>query len=251
MASAQTGSGKTAAFLFPFINTLFLSDFVNNRSQKSPICTPNVLILVPTRELAIQIHAEGMKFTAGSPVKACVVYGGAPMGMQIRQLERGCHILIGTPGRLKDLMDRKKVSLSKIKNLCFDEADRMLDMGFEPQIREIVEGSDMPGKQDRQTVLFSATFPRPIQLLAKDFLRTEYAFLEVGRVGSTTQLIKQVIKEVYDKNAEIVKDLSEVEGRTLIFVQKKLLPSTLAAFFANKDSKLLKSTEIEPKEKEN
>ena len=152
------------------------------------------------------------------------------MTFQMRQLERGCHILIATPGRLKDLMDRNRVSLSQIKNLCLDEADRMLDMGFEPQIREIVEFRDMPGKDVRQTVLFSATFPRQIQQLARDFLRAEYAFLEVGRVGSTTELIKQVIKEVYDKNAEIVKDLKEVEGRTLVFVQKKVTAEHLSRF---------------------
>lgn len=152
------------------------------------------------------------------------------MSMQLRQLERGCHILIATPGRLKDLMDRKRISLAQIKNICLDEADRMLDMGFEPQIREIVEGSDMPGKDIRQTVMFSATFPRQIQQLARDFLRHDYAFLEVGRVGSTTELIKQVIKEVYDKNTEIVNDLKEVEGRTLVFVQKKVTAEYLSRF---------------------
>jgi ATP-dependent RNA helicase DDX3X len=197
--------------------------------------------MVPTRELAVQIHAEGIKFTTGSPVKVCVVYGGASMTYQMRQIERGCHILIATPGRLKDLMDRKRVSLSQIQKLCLDEADRMLDMGFEPQIREIVEYSDMPGKDSRQTVMFSATFARQIQQLARDFLRPDFAYLEVGRVGSTTELIKQVIREVFDKNTEIVKDLKEVEGRTLIFVQKKVTAEHLSRFLRQQG---FKATEI-------
>jgi ATP-dependent RNA helicase DDX3X len=163
------------------------------------------------------------------------------MTYQLRQLERGCHILIATPGRLKDLMDRKRVSLAQIKNLCLDEADRMLDMGFEPQIREIVEQSDMPQKDSRQTVMFSATFPRPIQQLARDFLRPFFAFLEVGRVGSTTELIKQIVKEVFDKNAEIVKDLNEIEGRTLVFVQKKVTAEHLSRFLRQQG---YKATEI-------
>jgi ATP-dependent RNA helicase DDX3X len=106
----------------------------------------------------------------------------------------------------------------------------MLDMGFEPQIREIVDQSDMPAKDSRQTLMFSATFPKEIQQLARDFLRNDFAYLEVGRIGSTTELIKQVVKEVFDKNAEIIKDLKEIEGRTLVFVQQKISAEYLSRY---------------------
>ena len=104
----------------------------------------------------------------------------------VPSIERGCDLLSTTPGRLVDLIDRGRISLSNIKYLVLDEADRMLDMGFEPQIRHIVQGVDMPGTAERQTLMFSATFPRDIQLLAKDFLK-DYVFLSVGRVGSTSE----------------------------------------------------------------
>ncbi|KAH6812748.1 P-loop containing nucleoside triphosphate hydrolases superfamily protein, partial [Perilla frutescens var. frutescens] len=115
--------------------------------------------------------------------------------MQLRELERGVDILVATPGRLVDLLDRGKVSLKMIRYLALDEADRMLDMGFEPQIRKIVEETDMPRPGERQTMLFSATFPKEIQRLASDFL-SNYIFLAVGRVGSSTDLIVQRVEFV-------------------------------------------------------
>jgi ATP-dependent RNA helicase DDX3X len=105
-------------------------------------------------------------------------------------MERGCDIITATPGRLVDLIERGRISLAGIRYLVLDEADRMLDMGFEPQIRRIVEQEDMPGKEERQTLMFSATFPRDIQMLARDFLK-DYIFLSVGRVGSTSENIIQ------------------------------------------------------------
>lgn len=152
------------------------------------------------------------------------------MGPQLRTIERGCHILIATPGRLKDFIDRRRISLAEIEYLGLDEADRMLDMGFEPQIREIIQASDMPPREKRQTVMFSATFPKPIQGLARDFLRTGFVFLEVGRVGSTTELITQVVKEIFDKNSEIIKDLNDIEGRTLVFVERKVTAEQLGRY---------------------
>lgn len=114
---------------------------------------------------------------------------------QLRDLERGCDILVATPGRLSDFIERGRVGLSAIVFLCLDEADRMLDMGFEPQIRRIVEQEDMPPVGQRQTLMFSATFPKEIQRLAADFL-SNYVFLTVGRVGSSTDLIVQHIEYV-------------------------------------------------------
>ena len=149
-------------------------------------------------------------------MKTSVVYGGADFVRQARWLERGCDILVATPGRLVDMIDRGKVSLSKVKYLCLDEADRMLDMGFEKQIRLIVEEMDMPTVGVRQTLLFSATFPKEIQRLAQDFL-ADYVFLRVGRIGSTTESITQKIRYVdeNDKRATLVDTLKAVDGLTL------------------------------------
>ncbi|KAK2999739.1 hypothetical protein RJ639_024669 [Escallonia herrerae] len=116
---------------------------------------------------------------------------------QLRELERGVDILVATPGRLVDLLERARVSLQMIRYLALDEADRMLDMGFEPQIRKIVQQMDMPPPGLRQTMLFSATFPKEIQRLASDFL-SNYIFLAVGRVGSSTDLIVQRVEYVHE-----------------------------------------------------
>ena len=125
------------------------------------------MVLAPTRELATQIYDEARKFAYRSKVRPAVVYGGANVGDQMRELDRGCHLLIATPGRLVDFLDRGKISLEFCNHLCLDEADRMLDMGFEPQIRRIVEQDNMPPPGKRQTLMFSATFPKEIQMLAR------------------------------------------------------------------------------------
>ena len=136
---------------------------------------------------------------------------------QLRDMERGCDVLVATPGRLSDLIERARVSLSRVGFLALDEADRMLDMGFEPQIRRIVEGEDMPRSGQRQTLLFSATFPKEIQRLAADFLHN-YIFLAVGRVGSSTDLIVQHIEYVNpnDKRQVLLDLINTVEARNFL-----------------------------------
>ena len=109
-------------------------------------------------------------------------------------MDRGCDLLVATPGRLKDLLDRGKVSLANIRYLVLDEADRMLDMGFEPQIRYIVEECDMPAVKDRQTLMFSATFPRDIQMLARDFLKIMFSFLLVELVLLQKTSLKDLVR---------------------------------------------------------
>lgn len=197
----MTGSGKTGGFLFPILSSLFsegpsspsIQDNGPAMGYRPRKAYPEALILAPTRELTSQIYDEAKKFAYRSFVRPCVVYGGADIGQQLRQIDRGCHLLVATPGRLVDLIERARISLANIKYLVLDEADRMLDMGFEPQIRRIVEGEDMPGVMERQTLMFSATFPRDIQMLARDFLK-EYIFLSVGRVGATSENITQKIE---------------------------------------------------------
>ncbi|XVF07430.1 hypothetical protein REPUB_Repub06bG0138200 [Reevesia pubescens] len=229
MACAQTGSGKTAAFCFPIISGIMREQYVQ-RPHVARTVYPLALILSPTRELSCQIHDEAKKFSYQTGVKVVVAYGGAPINQQLRELERGVDILVATPGRLVDLLERVRVSLQMIRYLALDEADRMLDMGFEPQIRKIVEQMDMPNRGVRQTMLFSATFPREIQRLASDFL-SNYIFLAVGRVGSSTDLIVQRVEFVLesDKRSHLMDLLhaqreNGVHGKhalTLVFVETK------------------------------
>ncbi|KAM5559109.1 DEAD-box ATP-dependent RNA helicase 37 [Rosa sericea] len=229
MACAQTGSGKTAAFCFPIISGIMQGQYAQ-RPRGARTVYPLALILSPTRELSCQIHEETRKFSYQTGVKVVVAYGGAPINQQLRELERGVDILVATPGRLVDLLERARVSLQMIQYLALDEADRMLDMGFEPQIRKIVEQMDMPPPGLRQTMLFSATFPKEIQRLASDFL-ANYIFLAVGRVGSSTDLIVQRVEFVHesDKRSHLM-DLLHAQREngthgkqslTLVFVETK------------------------------
>ncbi|GAA0147284.1 RNA helicase [Lithospermum erythrorhizon] len=230
MACAQTGSGKTAAFCFPIISGIMSGQCVQRPPRMSRMAYPLALILSPTRELSCQIHEEARKFAYQTGVRVVVAYGGAPINQQLRELERGVDILVATPGRLVDLLERARLSLQMIRYLALDEADRMLDMGFEPQIRKIVQQMDMPPPGIRQTMLFSATFPKEIQRMASDFL-ANYIFLAVGRVGSSTDLIAQRVEFVQetDKRSHLM-DLLHAQranggqakqSLTLVFVETK------------------------------
>lgn len=242
MACAQTGSGKTAAFLVPILNQMFENgppNIQHGRGRRKQF--PLGLVLAPTRELATQIYDESKKFSYRSRVRPCVVYGGAQIGDQVRELERGCHLLVATPGRLLDLIDRGRIGLDYCRYLVLDEADRMLDMGFEIQIRRIVEKESMPKTGERQTLMFSATFPSPIQMLARDFL-DNYIFLAVGRVGSTSENITQKVVwvEEHDKRSFLldllnVADLQQpsAESLTLVFVETKKGADALEEFLHN------------------
>ncbi|EGY17691.1 ATP-dependent RNA helicase ded1 [Verticillium dahliae VdLs.17] len=242
MACAQTGSGKTGGFLFPILSQAFINgpspvpaNAAGGSFGRQRKAYPTSLILAPTRELVSQIYDESRKFAYRSWVRPCVVYGGADIGSQLRQIERGCDLLVATPGRLVDLIERGRISLQNIKYLVLDEADRMLDMGFEPQIRRIVEGEDMPGVQNRQTLMFSATFPRDIQMLARDFLK-DYVFLSVGRVGSTSENITQKVEYVEDVDKRsVLLDILHTHGAglTLIFVETKRMADSLSDFLIN------------------
>ncbi|CAG5108636.1 Similar to DDX3Y: ATP-dependent RNA helicase DDX3Y (Homo sapiens) [Cotesia congregata] len=231
MACAQTGSGKTAAFLVPILNQIYEGgplppppQAAGGRRKQYPLG----LVLAPTRELATQIYDEARKFAYRSRMRPAVVYGGSNIADQMRELDRGCHLLVATPGRLVDMLGRGKIGLHNCRFLVLDEADRMLDMGFEPQIRRIVEEDTMPGTGERQTLMFSATFPKEIQMLARDFL-SNYIFLAVGRVGSTSENITQKIVwvEEHDKRSYLL-DLLQAssyenaeESLTLVFVETK------------------------------
>ncbi|OBA20285.1 DEAD-domain-containing protein [Metschnikowia bicuspidata var. bicuspidata NRRL YB-4993] len=235
MACAQTGSGKTGGFLFPVLSECYMNGPApkpEGNSFSYSTVYPTVLIMAPTRELVSQIFEEAKKFCYRSWVRPAVAYGGVDIGQQMRTLQRGCDLLVAAPGRLTDLLDRGRISLANVKYLVLDEADRMLDMGFEPQIRHIVQGCDMPDVQDRQTLMFSATFPRNIQMLARDFLK-EYIFLSVGRVGSTSANITQkvLLVEGHEKNSVILDLLSAAEtSLTIVFTETKRMADYLADY---------------------
>ncbi|KAL0586724.1 ATP-dependent RNA helicase DDX3Y [Plecturocebus cupreus] len=240
MACAQTGSGKTAAFLLPILSQIStdgpgeaLKAVKENGRYRRRKQYPISLVLAPTRELAVQIYEEARKFSYRSRVRPCVACGGADVGQQIRDLERGCHLLVATPGRLMDMMERGKIALDFCKYLVLDEADRMLDVEFEPQIRRVVEQDAVPPKGVRHTMMFSATFPKEIQMLAGDFL-DEYIFLAVGRVGSTSENITQKVVWVDDLDKRsFLLDLLGSTGRdslTLVFVETKKGANSLEDF---------------------
>nr|ACV32355.1 vasa [Nibea mitsukurii] len=231
MACAQTGSGKTAAFLLPILQQL-MADGVA-ASSFSELQEPEVLIVAPTRELINQIYMEARKFSYGTCVRPVVVYGGVSTGYQIREISRGCNVLCGTPGRLLDVIGRGKIGLSKLRYFVLDEADRMLDMGFEPDMRRLVGSPGMPTKEHRQTLMFSATYPEDIQRMAADFLKTDYLFLAVGVVGGACSDVEQTFVQVtkFSKREQLL-DLLKTTGteRTMVFVETKRQADFIATY---------------------
>ncbi len=209
---AQTGSGKTLAFLLPAMVHIVA------QPELRPGDGPIVLVCAPTRELAVQILDECDKFGKSSGVKATCVYGGVPKGKQCRDLRAGVEICICTPGRMIDLLDMHVTNFRRVTYLVLDEADRMLDMGFEPQIRSIV-GQIRP---DRQTLLWSATWPKEVQQLARDFLQRDYIQVNIG--SQELHANKNITQEVYilnsdyDKLSETVKVLEKVPRGELVII---------------------------------
>ncbi|XP_050411929.1 probable ATP-dependent RNA helicase vasa-like [Patella vulgata] len=232
MACAQTGSGKTAAFVLPVITCMMKEGLQS--SQFSEIQTPQAITVAPTRELADQIWKDARKFAHGTDLRAVVLYGGTSVGHQFRQVEQGAHFVVGTPGRLLDTINKGKISLAKCKFLILDEADRMLDMGFEPDIRKLVETMGMPSKTERQTLMFSATFPEEIQKLAADFLN-DYLFVTVGRVGGANTDVEQLFFEIdrLEKREKLCSILNDAgTDKTLVFVEQKRNADFLASYLS-------------------
>jgi len=225
MACAQTGSGKTAAFLLPVIHTILEQGLPSNGGSSEQ--RPQALVLTPTRELAIQINEQARKCSLGSACKSVKVYGGTSVGYQRSDLQRGCNILVATPGRLLDYVEKGIVSFEDLQFFILDEADRMIDMGFMPDIEKCMAHPSMPDKTKRNTLMFSATFPPQVQDNAKQFLREDKIFVSVGMVGAASSDVKQTFLEVKktEKKKKLDSLLNDEERnpteRVLIFVNTK------------------------------
>jgi ATP-dependent RNA helicase RhlE len=193
LGCAQTGTGKTAAFALPILHRLANNPRLNGlqppKSNAERLARPvRVLVLAPTRELAVQIGDSFAAYGCYAGMRHTVVYGGVAQGPQTRALRQGVEILIATPGRLIDLMGQQYIDLASVETFVLDEADRMLDMGFMPDVRRIL--ARLPSR--RQTVLFCATMPEPIQRLADAILRDPVE-VRIAPVAETTELIEESV----------------------------------------------------------
>src|SRR6478609_7949542 len=216
---AQTGTGKTASFVLPMLDILH-----HGRSRAR---MPRSLILEPTRELAQQVSENFDKYGKYHPLSMALLMGGVQMGDQVKALEKGVDVLIATPGRLMDLLQRGKILLTGCELLVIDEADRMLDMGFIPDIEEIC--SKLP--TSRQTLLFSATMPPPIQKLAQKFLKDPKR-VEVARPATANVNIEQRVVEVRaDKKKDALRDILRHEEfkNAIVFANRKTTVRELAS----------------------
>ncbi|XP_047334252.1 ATP-dependent RNA helicase-like protein DB10 [Impatiens glandulifera] len=222
VAIAKTGSGKTLGYLIPgFIHI--------KRSRSNPQLGPTVLVLSPTRELATQIQAEAVKFGKSSRISCTCLYGGAPKGPQLRDLDRGADIVVATPGRLNDILEMRRVSLRQVSYLVLDEADRMLDMGFEPQIRKIV--NELPSR--RQTLMYTATWPKEVRKIAADLLVNPVQ-VNIGNVDelvankAITQHIEILSPMEKNKRIEQILRSQEPGSKVIIFCSTKKMCDRLA-----------------------
>jgi ATP-dependent RNA helicase RhlE len=223
MAGAQTGTGKTAAFALPILQRLAPQASTSASPARHPV---RVLVLAPTRELAIQVEESFREYGKHLPLRSTVVYGGADMDAQIAQLRRGVEILVATPGRLLDHVQSKTVMLNQVGILTLDEADRMLDMGFLPDIRRII--SLLPPV--RQNLLFSATFPDEIRSLVKSLLRNP-AEVQVAARNAVAELVTHVVHPVSrEKKRELLAYLIQTRGlkQVLVFCGTRIGANRLA-----------------------
>ncbi|KAJ9645970.1 ATP-dependent RNA helicase dbp2 [Coniosporium tulheliwenetii] len=223
---AETGSGKTLTYCLPAIV------HINAQPLLAPGDGPIVLILAPTRELAVQIQQEISKFGKSSRIRNTCVYGGVPKGGQIRDLARGVEVCIATPGRLIDMLESGKTNLRRVTYLVLDEADRMLDMGFEPQIRKIISQI----RPDRQTCMWSATWPKEVRQLASDyqndFIQVNIGSMELSANHRITQIV-EVVSE-FEKRDRMTKHLERImddkNNKVLIFTGTKRVADDITRF---------------------
>lgn len=213
---AETGSGKTLAFLLPAIVHINAQPYLKKGDG------PIVLVMAPTRELAVQIQEECIRFGKSSKIKNTCCYGGVPKHTQSKDLAEGVEIVIATPGRLIDFLESGATNLKRVTYLVLDEADRMLDMGFEPQVRKICTQV----RPDRQTLMWSATWPQDVQKLARDLCREDPVHINVGSLSlRTAHTIRQYVEVVQesDKRSRLRRLMEKVMdgSKILIFCETK------------------------------
>jgi len=217
LAGAQTGTGKTAAFVLPLLERLFAANAAAPSNGKKK---PRALILTPTRELAAQVHESLRAYAKHVRMFSATIFGGVSMGPQMDALRRGVDVLVATPGRLMDHMERRTVDLSGIEILVLDEADRMLDMGFLPAIKRIL--GTLP-KQNRQTLLFSATFADEIKQIANQFMRNPQEI----QIAARNSVVATITHRVHPVDAARKRDLllhllaADSRRQTLVFSRTK------------------------------
>jgi ATP-dependent RNA helicase RhlE len=233
VACAQTGTGKTLAFAAPIIERL-LSESPGYGDAARESYT-RALILAPTRELAVQIEDSLVGLTYHTPVTSAAVFGGVEMGPQERALQAGVDIVVATPGRLMDHMRHSNTDFVRVQFLVLDEADRMMDMGFWPDVQKIMTA--LP--PDRQTLLFSATLPGEIQRMAKEMLKTP-RYVQVGAKGGTARTIDHQMVQV-EREAKIdwlaTFAKRESDGPVLVFVRRKVDADRVARHLVAKSIK--------------
>ncbi len=213
---AQTGTGKTAAFALPILSRLDLS-------QKKP----QALVLAPTRELALQVCEAFEKYAAGSPgVRVLPVYGGQGYGVQLSALRRGVHVIVGTPGRIMDHLDKGTLDLTELRFLVLDEADEMLNMGFAEDVETIL--ADTP--DDKQVALFSATIPAPIRRLSTKYLHDPVEITVKGKTQTAANITQRYLFVSYPQKVDALTRILEVENfeGMIVFVRTKNETETLA-----------------------
>jgi ATP-dependent RNA helicase RhlE len=223
MAGAQTGTGKTAAFALPILQRLSAYASTSASPARHPV---RALVLTPTRELAVQVAESFRDYGKNLPLRSTVVYGGVDMNAQIEQLRRGVEILVATPGRLLDHVQNKTVMFGQVSVLVLDEADRMLDMGFLPDIKRII--SLLPAQ--RQNLLFSATFPDEIRTLAKALLR-DPAEIQIAARNAVADLVSHVVHPVArEKKRELLAYLIQTRElrQVLVFTGTRIGANRLA-----------------------
>jgi ATP-dependent RNA helicase RhlE len=222
MAGAQTGTGKTAAFTLPLLQKLLPYASTSASPARHPV---RALILTPTRELAIQVEESVKTYGKHVPLRSLVVFGGVDIKTQTPHLMRGVEILVATPGRLLDHVEQRTVQLNQVQMLILDEADRMLDMGFLPDLKRIL--ALLP--KQRQNLMFSATFSNDIKKLADDFL-TNPTLIEVARSNAASENVTQKIYRVSqdEKHAVLAELLRNENSQAIVFTKTKLTASRLA-----------------------
>ena len=225
MGAAQTGTGKTAAFTLPILHRLMPHASTSVSPARHPV---RALMLAPTRELADQIYQNVHQYATHTPLRSAVVFGGVDMNPQTAQLRAGVELLIATPGRLLDHVQQKSVNLSQVSILVLDEADRMLDMGFLPDLQRIV--NLLP--TNRQSLLFSATFSPEIRKLGKTFLKDNPVSIEVARRNATAENVTQEVFKLDRIEAKLAAVVQLVKDRALkqviVFTNTKIGAGRLA-----------------------